>query len=158
VRILIVTAGSRGDVAPFTGLGQRLQRAGHRVALAAHDRFADLVRGAGLEHRTLPGDPLELTRARTSAPSPQAARAVFAGFLDELGEGVLAAATAGVDVVLSAFGPAPVSRVVAEGLGIPGAGVYLAPGVRRPRRTGRSATATARPWSPGPPTGPRTCT
>jgi UDP:flavonoid glycosyltransferase YjiC (YdhE family) len=54
---------------------------------------------------------------------------VFAGFLDELGEGVLAAAAAGVDVVLSAFGPAPVSRVVAEGLGIPGAGVYLAPGV-----------------------------
>jgi Glycosyltransferase family 28 N-terminal domain len=36
MRILIVTAGSRGDVAPFTGLGQRLQQAGHEVALAAH--------------------------------------------------------------------------------------------------------------------------
>jgi sterol 3beta-glucosyltransferase len=44
MRILIVTAGSRGDVAPFTGLGQRLHQAGHQVALAAHDRFADLVR------------------------------------------------------------------------------------------------------------------
>jgi sterol 3beta-glucosyltransferase len=67
VRILIVTAGSRGDVAPFTGLGQRLQQAGHQVALAAHDRFADLVRECGLEYRALPGDPVELVRARTAA-------------------------------------------------------------------------------------------
>src|SRR4051794_18891074 len=129
MRIVIVTAGSRGDVAPFTGLGLRLQQAGHQVALAAHDRFADLVRGVGLEHRTLPGDPLELTRARTAAPSPEAARSVFAAFLDDLGEGVLAVVGAGADIVLTAFGPAPLSRVVAEGLGIPSVGVYLAPGV-----------------------------
>src|SRR3954451_16234817 len=112
MRILIVTAGSRGDVAPFTGLGLRLQQAGHEVALAAHDRFADLVRGCGLVHRTLPGDPLELTRARTAAPSPQAARSVFAAFLDDLGEGVIAAATPGTDVLLTAFGPAPLARLV----------------------------------------------
>jgi sterol 3beta-glucosyltransferase len=129
MRILIVTAGSRGDVAPFTGLGLRLQQAGHQVALAAHDRFADLVRECGLEHRALPGDPVELVRARTAAPSPQAARSVFAAFLDELGEGVAAAAAAGTDVVLTAFGPAPLSRLVADGLGIPSLGVYLAPGV-----------------------------
>jgi sterol 3beta-glucosyltransferase len=129
MRIVIVTAGSRGDVAPFTGLGLRLQQAGHQVALAAHDRFADLVRGVGLEHRSLPGDPLELTRARTAAPSPEAARSVFAAFLDDLGEGVLAVAAAGADLVLTAFGPAPLSRTVAEGLGIPSLGVYLAPGV-----------------------------
>jgi sterol 3beta-glucosyltransferase len=68
MRILIVTAGSRGDVAPFTGLGQRLQQAGYQVAVAAHDRFADLVRENGLEHRELPGDPVELTRARRPLP------------------------------------------------------------------------------------------
>jgi len=129
MRILIVTAGSRGDVAPFTGLGQRLHQAGHHVALAAHDRFADLVRDAGLEHRALPGDPVELSRARTAAPSPQAAQSVFAAFLDQLGEGVLAAVAAGTDLVLTAFGPAPISRVVAEGSAIPSVGVYLAPGV-----------------------------
>jgi UDP:flavonoid glycosyltransferase YjiC (YdhE family) len=83
----------------------------------------------GLEHRALPGDPLELVRARTAAPSPEAARSVFAAFLDELGEGVTAAAAAGTDVLLTAFGPAPLSRLVAEGLGIPSVGVYLAPGV-----------------------------
>ncbi|SCL39363.1 UDP:flavonoid glycosyltransferase YjiC, YdhE family [Micromonospora pallida] len=129
MRILIVTAGSRGDVAPFTGLGQRLQQAGHQVALAAHDRFADLVRDCGLEYRALPGDPVELVRARTAAPSPEAAGAVFAAFLDELGEGVLTATAAGTDILLTAFGPAPLSRVVAEGFGIPSLGVYLAPGV-----------------------------
>jgi sterol 3beta-glucosyltransferase len=129
MRILIVTAGSRGDVAPFTGLGQRLQQAGHQVALAAHDRFADLVGDCGLEYRRLPGDPVELVRARTAAPSPEAARSVFAAFLDELGHGVLTAATAGTDILLTAFGPAPLSRLVADGFGIPSVGVYLAPGV-----------------------------
>jgi UDP:flavonoid glycosyltransferase YjiC (YdhE family) len=129
MRILIVTAGSRGDVAPFTGLGQRLQQAGHQVSLAAHDRFADLVRDSGLEYRALPGDPVELTRARTAAPSPEAAASVFAAFLDELGDGVMAAAAAGTDMLLTAFGPAPLSRLVAEGFGIPSVGVYLAPGV-----------------------------
>jgi sterol 3beta-glucosyltransferase len=129
MRVLIVTAGSRGDVAPFTGLGRRLQQAGHRVAIAAHVRFADLVRESGLRFRPLPGDPVELVRARTAAPTPEAARAVFAAFLDELGDGVRAAVTAGADVVLTAFGPAPLSRAVAGSLGIPSAGVYLAPGV-----------------------------
>jgi sterol 3beta-glucosyltransferase len=129
MRVLIVTAGSRGDVAPFTGLGQRLRDAGHDVALAAHDRFAGLVREAGLEHRTLPGDAEQLSRARTAAPTPEAAREVFAAFLDDLGDGVLDAAAAGTDVVLTAFGPAPVSRVVAQGLGVPCVGTYLVPGV-----------------------------
>ena len=129
MRILIVTAGSRGDVAPFTGLGQRLQHAGHQVAPAAHGRFADLVRESGLEYRSLPGDPVELVRARTAAPSAEAAQSVFAAFLDELGDGVMAAAAAGTDMVLTAFGPAPLSRLVAEGFGVPSVGVYLAPGV-----------------------------
>ena len=129
VRVLIVTAGSRGDVAPFTGLGLRLQQAGHQVAVAAHGPFADLVRECGLEYRPLPGDPVEMARARTAAPTPEAARSVFAEFLHALGDGVVEAVAAGTDVVLTAFGPAPVSRVVAHALGVPSAGVYLAPGL-----------------------------
>jgi UDP:flavonoid glycosyltransferase YjiC (YdhE family) len=147
MRVLIVTAGSRGDVAPFTGLGQRLQQAGHQVALAAHGLFADVVRGCGLEYRPLPGDPVELVRARTAAPSPEAARSVFASFLDQLGEGVLAAAAADTDILLTAFGPAPVSRLVAQGLGIPSLGVYLVPGVptREFPPPGRPATGDLTP-------------
>jgi sterol 3beta-glucosyltransferase len=129
VRVLIVTAGSRGDVAPFTGLGQRLQEAGHQVAIAAHERFAELVRRCGLAHRPLPGDPVELARARMAAPSPEDGRAVFTEFLEQLGEGLVAAVAAGTDVLLSAFGPAPLSRVVAEGFAIPSIGTFLLPAV-----------------------------
>ncbi len=129
MRVLIVTAGSRGDVAPFTGLGQRLQDAGHQVAIAAHGLFAELVSGCGLEYRALPGDPVELTRARAAAPSPGAGRAVFTAFLERLGEGLIEATAAGTDVIVSAFGPAPLSRVVAEGFGIPSIGAYLIPAV-----------------------------
>src|SRR5215472_16736934 len=70
MRVLIATAGSRGDVASFTGLGQRLEQAGHQVAIAAHEVFAELVRGCGLECRLLPGDPVELARAPQAVPSP----------------------------------------------------------------------------------------
>ena len=99
------------------------------VALAAHDRFAEMVRQCGLEHRALPGDPIELVRARTAAPSPEAARSVFEVFLEELGEGLIAAVAGGTDVVLAAFGPAPMARLVADAFGIPSVGVHLAPGV-----------------------------
>jgi len=129
VRILIVTAGSRGDVAPFTGLGQRLQEAGHQVALAAHDTFAGLVRECGLEHRPLPGDPRDLVRARTAAGSDGEARSGTVGFLEGLGEGIVAAAGQAADVVLTALGPAPLSRLAAAALGLPCLGTYLAPAV-----------------------------
>lgn len=38
--ILIAAAGSRGDIAPYTGLGAALRRAGYDVALATTDTFA----------------------------------------------------------------------------------------------------------------------
>jgi UDP:flavonoid glycosyltransferase YjiC (YdhE family) len=129
VRILIVTAGSRGDVAPFTGLGQRLRQAGHQVALAAHETFAELVRGCGLEYRPLPGDPRDLVRARTAAGSDEEARPDTARFLELLGEGIVTAAGQGVDIVLTALGPAPLSRLAADALGLPSLGTYLAPAV-----------------------------
>jgi len=128
VQIVIVTAGSRGDVAPFTGLGQRLRQAGHHVTVAAHEPFADLVRGCGLEHRPLPGDPRALIRARTQAPSVEAGRAVTVVFLEQLGEGI-AAAVSGADMLLTALGPAPLSRLAAAALGIPAIGTYLAPAI-----------------------------
>ena len=129
MRILIVTAGSRGDVAPFTGLGQRLQRAGHQVAIAAHSPFAELVRQCGVEYRQLPGDPVEMARERMAATSPEAVRSVFARFIHVLGEGLIAATATGTDLIVTAFGPAPISRLVAEGFGIPSIGAYLIPAV-----------------------------
>ncbi|GAA1667525.1 glycosyltransferase [Streptomyces yatensis] len=126
MRILIVTAGSRGDVAPYTGLGRRLLAAGHEVAVAAHPPFAGLVGGCGLDHLPLPGDPRELIRTRARAASWEETRAAMAAFLDRLADGVVAAAD-GADLVLTAFGPAALSRAAGEAYGIPVIGTYLAP-------------------------------
>jgi UDP:flavonoid glycosyltransferase YjiC (YdhE family) len=127
MRILIVTAGSRGDVAPFTGLGRRLLDAGHEVDVAAHPCFAGLVGGCGLGHRPMPGDPQELIRAWSRAASREEVRALNRAYVDGLADGVLNAAGGGPDLVLTAFGPAPLSRALGEALGVPVVGTYLAP-------------------------------
>jgi UDP:flavonoid glycosyltransferase YjiC (YdhE family) len=49
MNILILCLGSHGDVHPFVGLGQALERRGHAVRVASNDYFRDLVRKAGLK-------------------------------------------------------------------------------------------------------------
>ena len=48
MKILIVAAGSHGDVLPFVGLGRELQARGHEVHLFASGAFATLAGEAGL--------------------------------------------------------------------------------------------------------------
>ncbi len=52
-RIVIVTAGTRGDVQPYVALGQALRAAGYRVRILTHPDFAPMVRGAGLSFASL---------------------------------------------------------------------------------------------------------
>ncbi|MBP0455172.1 glycosyltransferase family 1 protein [Kitasatospora sp. RG8] len=127
MRILIITAGSRGDVAPFTGLGRRLLDAGHEVTVAAHPSFAALVGGCGLGHRPLPGDPQDLIRSWSRAASPQEVRALNRAYVDGLADGVAEAVADGTDLVLTAFAPAPLGHVVGEALGVPVIGTHLTP-------------------------------
>ncbi|MER5207442.1 glycosyltransferase [Streptomyces sp. NPDC002825] len=127
MRILIITAGSRGDVAPFTGLGRRLLDAGHEVAVAAHASFAALVGGCGLEHRLMPGDPQELLRGWSRAASREEAQALTRAYADGLADGVADAVAGGADLLLTAHGPAPLSRTAGEASGIPVIGTYLVP-------------------------------
>ncbi|MEV0022876.1 glycosyltransferase [Streptomyces atroolivaceus] len=127
MRILIITAGSRGDVAPFTGLGRRLFGAGHQVVVAAHPSFAALVEGCGLDHRPVPGDPQDLLRAWSRAVSREEARALTRAYADGLADGVAEAVAGGTDLVLTAFGPAPLSRAAGEAFGVPVIGTYLTP-------------------------------
>jgi sterol 3beta-glucosyltransferase len=49
MQITILTYGSRGDVQPYVALGLGLQRAGHRVRLAAPEGFEGFVTGYGLD-------------------------------------------------------------------------------------------------------------
>lgn len=127
MRILIVTAGSRGDVAPYTGLGRRLLDAGHQVAVAAHPAFAALVGGCGLEHRPVPGDPQGLVGELSRAASREEAQAALRAYTDGLADGVAEVAAGGADLLLTAFGPAPLTRTAGEALGVPVIGTYLAP-------------------------------
>ncbi|MFF0106150.1 glycosyltransferase [Streptomyces hirsutus] len=127
MRIVIITAGSRGDVAPFTGLGRRLLEAGHQVAVAAHPSFAALVGGCGLDHRPVPGDPRRLLRAWSRAASREESRALTRAYADGLADGVAEAVAGGTDLVLTAFGPAPLSRTAGEAFGVPVIGTYLTP-------------------------------
>ncbi|MEU1511638.1 glycosyltransferase [Streptomyces sp. NPDC005811] len=130
-----MTAGSRGDVAPFTGLGHALVRAGHEVTLVTHERFAPLVTGSGVDFHPLPVDPraeLESERGRGlhhSASGPgkllraiRLARAVVGEMTDDL---VTAAHSA--DALLAAAPLAPLARTIAEGLSLPILGLHLQP-------------------------------
>ena len=132
MRVLIVAVGSRGDVAPFTGLGAALRDAGHQVTVAAYEMFDGLVTGAGLAFRPLPGDPrlLDAANWRRGGTGPLGAARLIrlaAGHLRELNAGILAAARAGPDVLLlqgvGAFG----GYHIAEGLRLPSVGLALQP-------------------------------
>ncbi|HYH32438.1 MAG TPA: glycosyltransferase [Pseudonocardia sp.] len=136
MEILIGAAGTMGDVAPFTGLGVRLQAAGHRVAVAAFEPFGDYVTGAGLEFRPLPGDPRENARSAENRRWEQgrggavgAVRLVrlLAKVLPDMNAGFLDAARQGTDLILLSQVSGLGGYDIARGLGIPSAGVYVAP-------------------------------
>jgi sterol 3beta-glucosyltransferase len=137
VRVLIVTSGSMGDVAPYTGLGTALQAAGHAVTVATHESFRSVFAGVGLPFEPLPGDMRQvLPQARGqdgtgSGTGPRAlaqllriARPIIA----ELGEGIAAAAErTRPEAILLSTVVAPLGYQVAEAAGVPWAGVFLQP-------------------------------
>jgi sterol 3beta-glucosyltransferase len=129
VRVLIAALGSRGDVAPFVGLGDRLVGAGHEVTVAAHAEFEALVRTAGLGFAPLAGD------ARTIADFPRGWRTSPRFLAEQAGRMTRYLTSAAVDL-LAAARHADVLLVnltamfgyeVADGLGIPSMGVYSQP-------------------------------
>ncbi|WP_371100488.1 glycosyltransferase [Streptomyces sp. PU_AKi4] len=123
MRILIAAAGSRGDVAPYTGLGAELSRAGHDVALAATDTFAPLAREAGLEFRGLPAD----TRGHGDVTGKRDLMRAAAAFITELGQGFADAVDKGTDLLLLSTTTAPLGWHLTEATGTPSLGVYLQP-------------------------------
>ncbi|TXS43129.1 glycosyltransferase [Streptomyces sp. uw30] len=123
MRILIAAAGSRGDVAPYTGLGAGLREAGHDVTLATTDAFAPLVREAGLEFRSLPSRP----QARHEVEGRRALMRTATAFVTELGQGFADAVDERTDLLLLSTTTAPLGRHVAEAMGIPAIGAYLQP-------------------------------
>jgi UDP:flavonoid glycosyltransferase YjiC (YdhE family) len=134
VRILIVTSGSMGDVAPYTGLGARLIDAGHDVTLATHGHFRPAIR---LPFHPLPGDLREIVpqaRGQSGTDSGTGPRALARlmslarPLVADLGQGIADAVTAvRPDVLLLSTVVAPLGYQVAEAFRLPWAGVFLQP-------------------------------
>ncbi|HWE91035.1 MAG TPA: glycosyltransferase [Pseudonocardiaceae bacterium] len=136
MKVLIIAAGSRGDVAPPAGLGARLVQAGHDVIMAADKAFAAFIEDVGMEFRPLIGDihqaaksELHSAAARDGMASRSGARLVKAAKrYFHLLNGNVAGLTAGsgADVVMfNPFGSA--AYHVAQALGIPSIGMALQP-------------------------------
>lgn len=138
MKIAIITSGSRGDVAPYTGLGSRLRAAGHDVVIATQEAFADAVREAGCEFRRIPGDTRALLGSERGQEWQQRSTGLIGGIrtniqmgmrlLEEMGEGVLAAAE-GADVLLLQRVALWHGYLVAKARGIPGMALELFPSV-----------------------------
>jgi sterol 3beta-glucosyltransferase len=146
VRVLIVTPGSRGDVAPFTGLGCALRTAGHDLTIAGYAMSGDLATGSGLGFRPLPGDPrpLDAARRRRGSGPAGAARLIrlIADHMRELHAGILAAARQDADVLLLSGMSYPGGFHIGTALGLPSIGLALAPVY--PTRDFPPSTLTAR--------------
>ncbi|MFZ3475655.1 glycosyltransferase [Streptomyces sp. 4.24] len=136
MRVLIVTAGSWGDVAPYIGLGSRLCSAGHEVVLATHERFEEAVTAHDLGFRPLPVDPREelasavgqgLARAASAPVAVARLMRMAAAFMPRLTAGVADAVRRGADVVLSSTLTDPMCSALGEALRLPSIGVYLQP-------------------------------
>lgn len=139
MHILIATAGSHGDVAPYTGLGSRLQEAGHTVVMATHTRSAVHVRRSGLGFHPLPLDRYATVGAgpekgdgqdgngHGSMPSKVEQIRLARELAPKMADALVEACTSGADVVLFSSSLAPLGVVAAEGLHLPSAGVFLQP-------------------------------
>ncbi|CAG8069294.1 unnamed protein product [Penicillium olsonii] len=69
MNLVVQVIGSRGDIQPFIALGKELKAHGHRVRLATHLAFRDVVLEAGLEFFCIGGDPAELMAFMVKNPS-----------------------------------------------------------------------------------------
>ncbi|GAA0559809.1 glycosyltransferase [Paractinoplanes ferrugineus] len=131
MRVLIVTSGSMGDVAPYTGLAARIRDAGHDVTIATHEPFRALIGALGFPFVPLPGD-LRLALEQTldgGGPRALARMLTLARTLvAELGAGLVEAVDeARPDVMLLSTLVAPLGYQVADAFGLRRAGVFLQP-------------------------------
>ena len=128
MRIVTLAVGSRGDVAPYVGLGVRLSEAGHQVTIATHAFFEAMVVGSGLGFAALPLDTREELVARAGSGSLAGIlavnRSVGAQALP-LGRAMVEAARQADVLLLTPAGW--IGGHVAEGLGLPSLGAYLQP-------------------------------
>lgn len=135
MHVLVVAVGTRGDVAPYTGLAARFAERGHTVTIAAYAPFAELVAAAGAEFVALPGDPraagswTQVEMGAKVGAGPRGLARLMRLMTEEmvgLAETIRRAAQGRADVLLLSM-PATLGYHVAEHLGLPSMGVFLQP-------------------------------
>lgn len=125
MKILALAVGTRGDVAPFTGLGTQLRNAGHQFAIATQPRFASLVTAAEIEYHPLPAAFLPFPGAGLVHQLKLFRHA--ADFIHEMGRGMMPLAAVDADVLLCPAITAPLGWQLAEATGALAVGAYLQP-------------------------------
>lgn len=124
--IVLLAAGTRGDVQPYVALGAALRRTGARVRVATFDAFRSLVEDAGLEHFSILGDVVGIAgsdalRHAVEADNPLKVLLSF-NRLRDLAAGLNAAfLEACADAAAVVYHPgAAIGRFIAMERGIPG--------------------------------------
>jgi sterol 3beta-glucosyltransferase len=138
VRVLIVTSGTMGDVAPFGDLAVRLREAGHEVTIGTHERFAPVVRGFGAGFRPVAQDPSGLLRLSDDSENGETPRfeltwaaarrnvQLVASYTRDFAFDIAAAVEGSrADVVLVNTAAAPLAWHAAEAVGVPCMGTYV---------------------------------
>jgi sterol 3beta-glucosyltransferase len=137
VRVLIITSGSTGDVAPYTGVAAYLRDAGLEVTLATHEAFRELATRAGVAFEPIPGDlraVLPQAHGQDGTSSGTDPRALLK--LMSLARPHIEALAGGMarvtdrvrpDALLLSTLVAPLGYQLAEAYGIPAAGLFPQP-------------------------------
>lgn len=118
----MLSPGTRGDVAPATGLGAAFVADGHEVTIVANTEYAPMVAAAGCAPAPINAS---MAPPRDSPGGVRAHLVALRTYMDEAAT-VALAASAGTDVVL-ANAISPYGHDIAEGLAVPSADVLLQP-------------------------------
>ncbi|QXV56967.1 glycosyltransferase [Amycolatopsis sp. TNS106] len=143
MRAVVITTGTQGDVAPYTGIGARLQAEGWKVTFATHKVFGDQLESCGFDFSPIPGDPAALVSSQAfqswerSGYSRRSARdqvGRIKAIIGDVGElmyevagGLIDAVPNDTDVLLLSGTAAPLAYHFAEARRIPSMGIYWGP-------------------------------
>ena len=136
MKILLLAAGSQGDVRPFAALGSGLARLGHQVSLATHEAFRGIATDAGVGFSLVRGNPMDIVQGEagqawlSSMDNPlrflRTTSRIAGEIIQTLNDDAWAAAQ-GCDALIYSLPLSLSGHTIADALGIPGIPAALYP-------------------------------
>lgn len=124
MKILILAPGTRGDVAPSTGLAAAFIADGHTVSIVANAEYEHLITAVGAHHAPIAA-PLTPPTDAADKPGVRGYLDTLRAYMDQAATATLAASP-GAEVVLT-NAISPYGHDIAEALGVPSAEALLQP-------------------------------